>query len=790
MIYPANIEEKIGFNQIKDLLLRSCKSVMGAELVEAIEFETDFKKIQESLHITNEFLILRKKDFAIPIAHFHDIKPHLRVAAIEGSYLNPGAFLQIFQVLQGVEASLKFFERQKEDCPSTLARLSALETAPDIPEKIMKCIDDEGNIKDSASPELARIRTGMSRFQNQLRKVLSAIVKKATSEGFMPDGGNITIRDGRMVIPVLAEYKRRVKGFIHDESATGQTVYLEPAEALDINNELTSLRNAEKREEIKILVDLTNALRPSIPVLESYNTYLGWIDFWMAKAGLAFRLGAGLPKLIPNSELEWKKAYHPLLKIHFEKNKKQAVPLNVGLDSTHPLLLISGPNAGGKSVALKTVGLNQYMLQCGLLIPVDEDSTAGIFQSMFVDIGDEQSIENDLSTYSSHLYGMKIVLANANKNSIILFDEFGAGTDPKFGAAIGESILMSLIKKQCRGVITTHYDNLKNLAARESGIQNAAMRYSLDRLEPLFIMDTGKPGSSFALHIASKTGLGEDIIKEAKTILGAKEADSESLLAELEAQRNRVDQLEQELREKRTQLDQQLQEYKSKNSQIEKNQKAIIEASKSEARALLDQANRQIEKTIRQIKEHQAEKEATKEVRASLDQFRATLKTENPKRKQSNSNKPTFKVGEMVTIKDRDIQGQIIKIKGKKAEIRIGTAKSIIAIDQLESGNNHSKKQTLTRKIKGLDISQKSADFRTTLDLRGRRVSEALAMLDQWLDDALLLNNTHLKILHGKGDGILRKAIREQMGNYTFVSDFKDEHVEHGGAGITLVTLK
>ncbi|HEY3430008.1 MAG TPA: Smr/MutS family protein, partial [Cyclobacteriaceae bacterium] len=615
------------------------------------------------------------------------------------------------------------------------------------------------------------------------------VYRQAIEQEWVPEGALPTIREGRLVIPILAEHKRRMKGFILDESASGQTVFMEPTEVLEANNEIRDLEHAQKREVIRILKQLTDEIRTHLPELQVAYLFLAQIDFIRAKAKLAIDLHAELPVLKPTPVVKWRKARHPLLFMSL-KGKREIIPLDIELADKERMLLVSGPNAGGKSVCLKTVGLLQYMLQCGLLIPLSPDSTAGIFQGIFIDIGDQQSIENDLSTYSSHLKNMAFFLKNATDQSMVLMDELGSGTDPNFGGAIAQSILHSLLKKRVWGVATTHYYNLKLFAGQQEGIRNAAMRFDDKNLVPLYILDIGKPGSSFALEIARKTGLPKEAMEEAEQLIGQELLGFESLIKNLEQEKNELTKKVKDLENKEQSLKSLLSKYDSLTTELESRKKEIIDKAKLEANSLLRETNKEIEKTIRHIRENQAERKETLKVRKNLQELSKKV-VHQPVKKQGIEQGP-IQEGDRVRIFGQDSNGVVLAIQGKNAIVQFGEIKSTISLSKLEKATGHHITSNVVKKMQsiGVKLHERQSRFNSTLDVRGKRVDEVGPLLEQFIDDAILLGHGEVKVLHGKGEGVLRKVVREQLKRYKQIASFGDEHVERGGDGITVVVIK
>lgn len=687
---------------------------------------------------------------------------------------------------------VKFLRENEEVYPNLYELSASIDFDTSLNQKITTKFEPTGVFKGNASVELLSIRNEIHKQDHRLRKTIEGILKKARDNGYSPRDGQVSIREGRLVIPVLAENKRRIKGVVQDESATGQTVFIEPTEVIEVNNEIRELYYQERRAIIKILVELSNLLRPSIPVLLKANQFLGTIDFIRAKAKLAIEINAVLPELSPDDTHELVNARHPLLFIYHKKIGKTVVPLNCSLSSNQRILVISGPNAGGKSVSLKTTGLLQYMLQCGLLISVEESSKMKIFQKLFIDIGDEQSLENDLSTYSSHLRNLKYFLDEANKKTLFLIDEFGTGTEPQFGGSIAEVILDQLNQQGSYGVVTTHYSNLKKMAEKSQGIVNAAMRFDTGKLAPLYQLDIGKPGSSFALEIAGSIGLNKPLIEKAKKLVGYSHVNFDKLVNQLEFEKRQYQEKLESISKKQEWLETEHKDYKDLKEDLENERKTILNAAKKEAEGLLSSANRRIEQTIKEIKEAKADKEKTRQARQELNQHRnkVSLSTEKKRSLQSPVAPAPPIVGDQVRIIGQESVGELIRIKGKKAEVMMGSIKSLVDVENIEKAvHAENKSYDRNARVKGLNYDQRAADFKSNLDLRGNRASEAVSKLDSFIDDALLLGIGELRIIHGKGDGVLREVIRNYLRDYDYIKSIKDEHVDQGGAGVSVITL-
>jgi DNA mismatch repair protein MutS2 len=787
MIYPESFEQKLGFDQLRQRLAKYCLSPAGERLLAEMQFSMDYSHICEQLLQTKEFKAVLDRSLDFPSRYFFDATEWLFKAAIEGNFMDERELLQLSQSLESIAACKAFLVKYKEEFPVLFQLTLPLGNTASLQKEIAAKIDDNATLKDNASPELQQIRRKIRDEQIRLRKTAEQIFRQAVQEKWVPEGALPTVRDGRVVIPILAEYKRRLKGFIIDESATGQTIFMEPTEMLDANNEIRDLEHAERREVVRILKELTNAVRLELPALQVAFVFHAQLDFIRAKAKVAIDLQASMPLVNKEPELEWFQARHPLLYLSY-KGKREVVPLTISLQQGRSMLLVSGPNAGGKSVCLKTVGLLQYMLQCGLLIPLADHSRAGIFSSIFLDIGDQQSIENDLSTYSSHLKNMDFFLRNAENKSLVLLDELGAGTDPNFGGAIAQAILSSLLDKKAWGVATTHYYNLKLFAADHPGIRNAAMRFDEQHLQPLYQLEIGKPGSSFALEIAHKTGLPAGTLRHAEELVGSELAGFEKLVRTLEQEKQEHEARAKTLAQQEAEVKQTLAKYQSLSTELETRKKEIIGKAKEEAMTLLKSTNREIEKTIRHIRENKAEKKETIKVRQTLQDLSRQVA------KGLNVPKETVNVvgeGDRVRIFGQTGSGIVLSLQGKNATVQFGELKSTVNVSKLEKVEGAIQKELATKlRSSNINLYEKQARFNPTLDVRGKRVEEITAVLEEFMDSAILLDHGELKILHGKGEGVLRKVIREHLKKYKEVASYKDEHVERGGDGITVVVLK
>jgi len=824
MIYPENFENKIGFDRIRNLLIEKCLSPMGLEKVDTLEFIDDFDELSRILAATDEFQkILRFEDF-FPAEHYYQISDCLIKIRIEGTFPEVQEVFNLKRTLETVKTILNFFKGKiAEKYPVLSSMCGSVKTYPYVLDAADRIIDKRGVIKDNASPRLKEIRAELIGKSMMVSKRLNAILKQAQADGYVDSDTSVSVRNGRGVIPVSAYDKRKIKGLIHDQSASGKTVYIEPEEIVEINNDIVELEYEERREIVRILIAFADNIRPYIDDLLDTNIFLGEIDFIRAKASLGNQLNSINPILVNRPLLSWRKAIHPLLTLAFEKLPgRKVVPLNIVLDERDRILLISGPNAGGKSVCLKTVGLLQYMLQCGLTIPVAEGSETGIFKNLLIDIGDEQSIDNDLSTYSSHLINMKFFVKNGNDKTLILIDEFGTGTEPMIGGSIAEAILGELNREKVFGVITTHYTNLKHFASLTEGIINGAMAFDNHLMQPLFQLQMGKPGSSFAFEIARKIGLPEEILNEAAGKAGVKNVNYDRHLKDIARDKRYWETKRQSIRQQEKKLEELVAEYEKEMSGVKTMRKEIISKAKDEAQQLLKESNRMIENTIRQIKESQAEKEKTKDIRQQLEEFKTTVeegidpektipekkiealgtkvqrinaipKKPVPKQEAPIPADQPLKPGDPVRMKDTLAAGEIIEVKDRMIMVETGSLRFFVPVDRIERISRAELKKSLrsNQVQSGNDpaIVQRNINFKPEIDIRGVRGEEALVIVRNLIDDALIVRHRHLRILHGKGNGILRLLVREYLDTVDVVKSFRDEHVEFGGSGITVVEM-
>ena len=876
MIYPNNFEQKIGFDEIRELLKAHCLSTLGKEKVDEIAFSTDAGVVNEWLSQIREFRRLQEEKDDFPMQYFFDVRESIKRIRLENTHLEENEVWDLRRSLETIANIVKYLNRtdltgdnltgdRYLSCPSALScddrylspvrfpvRYPALhrltedvKTFPATIRRIDSILDKFGKIKDSASMTLAGIRHDLSKMEGSISRTLYTILHAAQKDGLVDKDVTPAVRDGRLVIPVSPTVKRRINGIVHDESATGKTVFIEPAEVVEANNKVRELEAAERREIIRILTVFSDELRPHVTdILDSYE-FLAQIDLIYAKTELAKLTKAFEPEVKAVPHLDWIRAIHPLLQLSLEKQGKKAIPLDIILTQEKRLLIISGPNAGGKSVCLKTVGLLQYMLQCGLAIPIGDRSTTGMFDNIMIDIGDEQSIENDLSTYSSHLLNMKNMMKQANARTLLLIDEFGGGTEPTIGGAIAEAVLKQLWMKKTFGVITTHYQNLKHFAEDHEGVVNGAMLYDRGQMQALFQLSIGQPGSSFAIEIARKTGLPEEVIKDASDIVGSEYIQSDKYLQDIVRDKRYWEGKRQTIHQHEKSLEHKITRYEDELSEIERQRKEILRKAKEEAEELLRESNKKIENVIREIREAQAEKERTRLAREELNAFKEELDTidtrandemiekkirqlqerkeRREKRKQEKAEKTNssqasqssqssqaretreapIAVGDTVRIKGLTSVGTVESIDGKMATVIFGGMKTKMRAERLEHAEMP-KQQTTKQEERNASIAgaygnaskdtrdvidTRKLNFKQDIDVRGMRGDEAINAITYYIDDAILVGVSRVRILHGTGSGILRQLIRQYLATIPNVSHFRDEHVQFGGAGITVVDL-
>ncbi len=833
MNYPENLEVKLGFNKLRQELVNYSDTLWAKEHAQQFEFLSNRDQITTLLAETREFTQIQEFEKGFEWFAPNDLREALKRASVPGLYLTQESFIDIRNNYKAVNQLLTFFSKTKdEQYPNLKARLSGVKVFPYILDKIDQVFNKHGAIKDSASKELSNIRSKISQKTQGVSKRIHKLVDQARSEGWVEQDASPTLREGRLVIPVPVTHKRRINGLIHDESATGKTVYIEPVELVELNNEIRALEMAENREIIKILISLTEAIRPYFEEILDWPRIIGVMDFIRAKARLCKNWDGVEINLSDDKLLEWKSARHPLMIMSFRKDGRKVVSQDIVLDPNNRILLISGPNAGGKSVCLKTVGLVQYMIQCGLLPPVGEGSVSPVFNDLFIDIGDDQSLENDLSTYSSHLLSMKYFIKNAGSQTLLLIDEFGTGTEPQLGAAISQAILGELNSSGAFGVITTHYSNLKHFAASTKGIINGAMLYDSQNMKPLFRLEIGKPGSSFAFEIAQQIGLPSTILEQAKEQVGSDYIKFDKHLREISRDKRYWERKRASIRQQEKQLEKLLDDYHKRVAGFEKDKKQKLKEVQSESELLLSQINKRIENTIQAIKAAQAEKEKAKEERKRIQDF-ADETRKKIKQKSTESDLEVVKLqkdqerikdkflgkeqnsyqddenevsvdsskssvllpGLKVQLVNQNVFGEILKVNRKSVLVSIGDIMTTVAHDQvLIISEGHYKKSTKksVQKTTGSswqEMEERRMNFSANVDIRGARADEAIRMIQDLVDDSIMLENKYLRILHGKGNGVLRDVIRQYLASVDIVKSIKDEDIRFGGSGITLVEL-
>ena len=804
MTYPQNFEEKIGFDTIRLQIARHILCPLGKKQLDGLAFSYNANELQTKLNQVNELANLLRDGASFPQQDYFDPTEELLRIKTPGSAIESEALADLYVSLHTILEIKKFLEKQApEKVEYLLAVASAAFVDPAILKEITRIIDDKGIIRSNASPNLKEIRNSLARKHKESVSKMAQIFASVKKEGLTGEDLEIAIRNGRQVIPVPAAFKRKIKGFVHDESATGQTVFIEPAEIFEINNEIRELENAELREIIKILTQFADFIRPHIETLLMAYQTLGEIDFIRAKAKFAIDINANLPFFKPKAILEWENAIHPLLYLSFRSQKKKVVPLNLVLNDDQRILIISGPNAGGKSVALKTAGLLQYMLQCGLLIPVQENSTAGIFEKIFIDIGDEQSLEHDLSTYTSHLKNLRHFIEHANAQTLILIDEFGTGTEPQLGGAIAEAALEEFAKNLSFGVITTHYANIKDAAGRIPGIINGAMLFDPKNLSPLFVLKTGNPGSSYAFEIAEKIGFPKRLLEIAAGKISQSAVDYDKLLQELETEKAALLEKKTGMRVADEFLNEMIEKYTLLNKELKSEKETIIKKAKDEAASIIDQSNKLIENTIRGIRESQADKQTVSKLRKGIEAQRLKMKTQeeeivnNPSEVEASRQDlpPVLQPGNWVRIKNQKTTGKIIAVRDQEIIIEAGQMILHVSADKLQAAQPP-KKETDKSLLSGRtmtayqNIHDRSANFKLSIDLRGKKAEEAIAMISRYIDDAILLGIPEITIIHGKGDGVLRQVVRDYLKKIKEVKSLQEGHPDRGGAGMTIVSFR
>ena len=827
MIYPANFEQKIGFDRVREQVAALCSMQVARDIILGEQFSTSRSEIERRQETADEMRTLLMLDPDAPRDEFPDMEGVVAKIGVEGTFLTTEEVVVLRRALTAVGNMVGFvMSRSESQYPRLRKRSERVCIFPDVVRRINQLIDDDGEIRDGASPELVQIRRAIREHEGQVTKRLNQVLNNAKRAGIVDADAMVSIRDGRAVIPVSAGNKRKLSGFIHDESATGKTFYIEPVEIVELNNQLRELEYAERREIVRLLTEFTEELRPDAEPIASAGEYLAEIDAVRAKARWAIENRAGKPIVSLDDRLVLRHAFHPLLAQTLKREKKELVPLDMQLDREKHILVISGPNAGGKSVCLKTTGMVQYMFQCGFPVTAGEMSELPVFDHICLDIGDEQSMDNDLSTYSSHLLNMKATLQAASSRTLVLIDEFGSGTEPVIGGAIAEAILERLLEKGCYGVITTHYSNIKYYATGTDGIANGAMMFDVQNIRPLFKLEQGKPGSSFAVEIARKIGLPEDIIRVASDKAGSDHINLERQLREIARDRRYWSQKRDRIRLTDRKVEELESSYTEQLSRIKEERKEILREAKEEAQRLIADANRQIENTIRTIKEAQAEKELTRLARRELEEFKEVVESvgssfdgekveremerlmrrkarreEDKKRRgQAPAEKPAeaapapkkpIEVGSKVRIAGQEMPGVVQSVKGRKAQVAFGQILTTVDCEKLVVVSNAEYKKAvkpvMPRTVLSVDISSRKLNFRDSVDVRGMRAAEALEVVQDLIDDALMVGVGGVTILHGKGTGALKEEIRRYLRSISEVASATDEHADRGGAGITVV---
>ena len=841
MIYPSNFENKIQFSEIRSLLKGYCLCQLGKDKVDEMAFSGDVAVINTMLRQTREFRRLQEESDDFPLQFFFDMRESVKRIRLEGTHLEENEIFDLRRSLETIAAIVRFLDRGSDegvyDYPTLHELTEGVLTFPEILRRIDQILDKYGKVKDSASPALADIRMQLHKAEGSVSRTLYSILRAAQSEGLVDKDVTPTVRDGRLVVPIAPGLKRKIKGIVHDESSTGKTVFVEPTEVVEANNRIRELEAEERREVVRILVDFTKLVRPYVNEIIYAYLLLAEIDFIRARAEFAALVGGIEPEVQAAPVIDWISSRHPLLWLALKKQDKPVVPLDITLTRDRHILIISGPNAGGKSVCLKTVGLLQYMLQCGLSVPMSERSTVGVFKNLMIDIGDEQSIENDLSTYSSHLLNMKNMMRQANDGTLLLIDEFGTGTEPQIGGAMAEAVLNQFVKKQAWGVITTHYQNLKHYADSHDGIANGAMLYDRHEMRPLFQLAIGQPGSSFAIEIARKTGIPEEVIKEASEMVGSDYIQSDKYLQDIVRDKRYWENKRQNVHQREKELERTVARYEKEIADLEQSRKDILRKAKEQAEELLKESNKKIENAIREIRESQAEKEETKRIREELNEFNAGVseidakanddliakkirqiqerKERHKKHKDEKAERErqaaaklreaaskaakkegrNLEVGDSVKIKGLSTVGKIESMDGKNATVIFGGMRTKMPASRLEYVDmTEAKKEdvapvfNVSRETRET-IDNRKLNFHQDLDVRGMRGDEALNAVMYFIDDACLVGMSRVRILHGKGNGILRQLIRQYLATVPSVTSFRDEHVQFGGAGITVVDI-
>lgn len=813
MIYPSNFEDKVGFRQVRAMVAANAVSPLGVREVEMMRFSNDPAEIRRLLEETDEMLRIEDAVDDFPIDNLRDVTGSLKMIAVQGTYLSLKELISLNKSLMAVSAVTAFMAARRNDggesCfPRLDAKVSLLNEFSGISRLIGSITDPYGNIKDNASPQLQAIRGQLSSLSGTINSIMRRVMARAVKDGYIEQDVAPSVRDGRLVIPVAPMHKRKIQGIVHDESASGKTFFIEPAEIVEANNRLRELEMEEKHEIIRILTEIADRIRPEIPAMLDTYSLMGELDFIRAKARFARTVEAHLPNISDCPEMEWYHAIHPVLLESLKRQGKEIVPLDITLTRGKRILLISGPNAGGKSVCLKTVGIVQYMTQCGMLPPVYENSHIGIFDDIFIDIGDNQSIEDDLSTYSSHLNNMKHFLSRGRGGTLLMIDEFGSGTEPMIGGALAQAILKEFNRMGMWGVVTTHYQNLKQLADETDGLVNGSMLYDRQQMKPLFKLSIGNAGSSFAIEIARKIGLPRQIIDDASEIVGSDYVNLDRYLLDVARDKRYWENKRSSIKEKEKKVEQLLARYQEDADLLREKRREIITEAQAEAKRIIENSNSSIERAIHDIRKSQAERERTLEARRKLDEEKQRLSTveaaehpllakaPKPKKKKTAvavSGNPVIKIGDNVKLDGQGTVGQVLEINGKQAVVAFGMLKTTVMLDRLKP--TMAKVQSGVRKSSFVssstadELRDKQLRFKQEIDVRGMRADEALQAVTYFIDDAIQFNAKQVRILHGTGTGVLRQVLRQYIDTVQGVKSYRDEHVQFGGAGITVVEL-
>ena len=823
MIYPGNFEHKIGFDRIRDLIKGYCLFERGMLFVDDMQFISHASSIIETLKLVSEFQNILESDESFPSDHYRDMIPVFKKLRVEGAIIEKPELFELKQSLETIKLILQFFGKGASESYPALRELARkVVVYPFVLEQINRIMTGKGKIKDNASQDLLKIRRSLKQHISMVSARMQSILKRARTEGYVDEDTELSMRNGRMVIPVRSSDKRKIQGLVHDESASGKTSFIEPSAIVELNNQIKELENVERREVMRILGAFTEAIRPYLDEMIRTYQFLGHIDFIRAKARFANAIGGLVPDMNDGPDMLWEKAIHPLLLMNFKRSGKEVVPLDITLDDEKRLLLISGPNAGGKSVCLQTVGLLQYMFQCGIPVPVGAPSKFGVFEKIFLDFGDEQSLDNDLSTYSSHLLNMKFFLKNAEEGTLILIDEFGSGTEPKLGGALAQAILGELDDLGVFGVVTTHYSNLKHFASSRESIINGAMLFDHQKMCPLYVLQIGKPGSSFAFEIARSIGLPEHILMTATSEVGEDHIYFDKHLREIARDKRYWENKRHRIRKAEKKLQETLETYEAELKAFEKNKKELLLQARSDAEDLLKSVNRKIEHTIKTIRETQAEKEQTRFARQALEKEKEKimqsadsvepiikeklekLGREKKIRRVDNAAKGSDKqtessgtsglqAGDAVRMIGQDVFGEIMEVMEQTVMVAFGNMITTVPIDNIEKVSqseyrDHTRLQTRISSVSSR-ITERKMHFKPALDIRGKRVDEAIPLIQDFIDEAIMVSTSKLSILHGKGNGILRQVVRDYLHTVDVVKTYHDEHPDRGGAGVTLVEL-